>query len=162
MKTAPCAENRHQIPTARLCYPFRVGFRFVPEEGVELYTEMGPDEVDSQQPAGPQRSEGVTGSQDLYTDMEAPTVEVQPPIIPPKPEEKPPAKAPEEKKPPPPLPSPEKSAPPRPPPPEPEVYTEMGTNVQEVYFNAGAEEEYSEMGPTEVDEFYEDAGSVQP
>ena len=138
------------------------GGAFVPEEGVELYTEMGPEEVDCRQPAGPQRSEGVTGSQDLYTDMEAPTVEVQPPIRPPKPEEKPPAKAPEEKKPPPPLPSPEKSAPPRPPPPEPEVYTEMGTNVQEVYFNAGADEEYSEMGPTEVDEFYEDAGSVQP
>ena len=138
------------------------GGAFVPEEGVELYTEMGPDEVDSRQPAGPQRSEGVTGSQDLYTDMEAPTVEVQPPIRPPKPEEKPPAKAPEEKKPPPPLPSPEKSAPPRPPPPEPEVYTEMDANVQEVYFNAGADEEYSEMASPGVEEFYEDAGSVQP
>ena len=155
-------EKKKEKPVEKAGAPS--GGAFVPEEGVELYTEMGPEDVDSQKPAEPRRSEGVTGSQDLYTDMEAPTAEAQPPVRPPKPEEKPPAKAPAEKKPPPPLPSLEKPAPPRPPPPaaEPEVYTEMDANVQEVFINPGAEEEYSEMTSPEVDEFYEDAGSVQP
>jgi len=155
-------EKKKEKPVEKAGAPS--GGAFVPEEGVELYTEMVPEEVDSQKPAEPRRSEGITGSQDLYTDMEAPTAEAQPPVRPPKPEEKPPPKAPAEKKPPPPIPSLEKPAPPRPPPPaaEPEVYTEMDANVQEVFFNAGAEEEYSEMTSPEVEEFYEDAGSVQP
>ena len=152
------------------------GGAFVPEDGLELYTEMGPEETDTktvhykevikQHLIKDQKSEGATGSQDLYTDMEPAPVEV-PPVRPPKPEQKPPAKAPPalltkvEKKPPP-LPPPEKEAPPRPP--SPEVYTDMEASVQEFIVNPGADEEYSEMAPTEgmVDEYYEDAGSVRP
>ena len=152
------------------------GGAFVPEDGLELYTEMGPDETDTkkvlykevikQHLVKDQRSEGVTGSQDLYTDMEpspVSPVELTAPVRPPKPEQDRPAKAPPraEKKPPP-LPPPEKAAPPRPP--SPEVYTDMETSVQEIIINPGTDEEYSEMAPTEgmvEDEFYEDAGSVR-
>ena len=153
------------------------------EEG-ELYTDMAGEEEDGKE-KGPRvtveelytdvergqraaavslvKSEGVAGSQELYTDMESvPPEEAKPkqptppiPQRPPKPEGKP--TQPQSQKP------PEKEPPP-PRPPSPEMYTEMTASVQEVYINPTADEEYSEMAPTEAvqDDFYDDAGSVRP
>ena len=122
------------------------------EEGGDLYTEMGPEEMS---PGEMKKSEGETGSQDLlYTDMTPGPIEEQEkdttptpaalPQRPPKPGEKPKEEKPKEEKPPKPDPykvpvkkeemSNTTEKPPLQCPPTPEMYTDMRGGIQEVYF----------------------------
>ena len=167
--------------------PVAINLGFSPEDG-DLYTAMGPEEVEEKTASMtpkpvlveelytdvPQenttktlpiamKSEDITGSQDLYTDMEpAPMA----PVRPPKPAEKEPAPLPAKTEPKPTQKAPSATGKPPPRPPTPETYTDMEANVTEVYVNPVTEEEYSEMAspnPDAVgDELYEDAGSMAP
>ena len=143
------------------------------EEGEKPTTVAVTAVATKQESAGSiMKSEGETGSQELYTEMSSSTIEPDPRYSVPTPksmrkaEEPPPVPAPYKKQ--------EESKPPPPRPPSPsadgDLYTDMEANVQEVHVNPSTgvepEEEYSEMAPApivhQLDEVYDDAESVQP